>query len=149
MNPSAPSTRLARYRAFAPLALRLPVGFHLIYGTLDNVISWARMLEFRDFLAANGFPAPLACAVLSVAAQFAAGILYLLGYLTRWAAGVMLANFAVALLAIHVGRPYPEAFPALVIWCASLSLLLSGPGAWSIDARLSAARPKAARGTPA
>ena len=56
---------LDRYRDLAPLLLRLFVGFVLIYGTADNVFSTARMLEFRDFLAANGFPYPLACAYLA------------------------------------------------------------------------------------
>jgi putative oxidoreductase len=112
------------------------LGVHLIHGTQDNIFSWARMLEFRDFLAAQGFPFPLACAVVSVVAQFGCGALYLIGYLTRWSALVMLFNFTVALLGVHLGQPYAAAFPAIVMWVGSLTLLLSGPGAWSLDGRL-------------
>ena len=64
---------LDRYRDLAPLLLRLFVAFVLIYGTADNVFSTTRMLEFRDFLAANGFPHPLACAYLSAYGQFGTG----------------------------------------------------------------------------
>ena len=39
-------------KKFADFPIRLAVGFHLIYGTQDNVFSWERMLEFRDFLEA-------------------------------------------------------------------------------------------------
>jgi putative oxidoreductase len=91
------------------------------------------MLEFRDFLAAEEFPVPLICAVVSVAAQFVCGVLYVVGYRTRWAALVMLFNFTVALLAVHVGQPYAATFPALTMWFGSLALLFTGPGAWSVD----------------
>ena len=124
-----------RFAPLAPLVIRVLVGVHLIHGTQDNLLSWARMLEFRDFLAAQGFPVPLVCAVVSVVAQFTCGVLLLAGAFTRWAAAVMLVNFAVALLAVHLGHPYPAWFPAWVMWAGSLSLLVSGAGAWSIDAR--------------
>lgn len=113
--------------------LRVLIGGHLIQGTQDNVFSWARMVEFSHFLAAEGFPFPLVCAVVSVAAQFACGMLYIVGWLARWAALVMLGNFVVALL-VHLGEPYHVWFPALVMWVGSLALLLTGAGAWSIDA---------------
>lgn len=126
-----------RFSSFAPLFIRVPAGVHLIYGTQDNVFSWTRMLEFRDFLGQHGFPLPLLCAVLSVAAQFIAGVLFIIGYLTREAAAVMVVNFLVALFGVHVaqGHPYPATFPALFMLAASLSLLFSGPGALAIDGR--------------
>lgn len=93
MNRPSEKTN-TRAAAFAPLVLRLAVGVHLIQGTQDNLLSWARMLEFRDFLASQGFPVPLACAVVSVVAQFSAGVLYLAGWQVRPAAAVMLFNFA-------------------------------------------------------
>lgn len=129
-----------RSAAFAPLVLRIAVGAHLIHGTQDNLLSWARMLEFRDFLNAEGFPFPLACAITSVVAQFTAGVLYLIGWQVRPAAAVMLFNFAVAILAVHWGHPYPAVFPAWMMWAGSLALLLSGAGAWSLDGRRAARR---------
>lgn len=130
----------SRLAAYAPLPVRIAVGAHLIHGTQDNLLSWARMLEFRDFLASEGFPVPLVCAVTSVVAQFLAGLAYLAGWQVRCFAGIMLFNFAVALIAAHWGHPYQAWFPAWMMWMSSLALLLSGAGAWSLDARAAARR---------
>lgn len=130
--PSHPSDRT---RAFGPLVLRLMLGAHLIHGTQDNLLSWARMLEFRHFLAGHGFPVPLVSAVVSVLAQFAAGACYIVGWQVRWAAVVMLVNFAIALLGVHLGHPYNAWFPAWVMWTGSLALFFTGSGALSIDGR--------------
>jgi putative oxidoreductase len=134
-NPRAVFT--GRYTRLAPLFIRLPVGWHLIYGTQDNLLSWERMIEFRDFLAQHNFPIPLVCAIVSVVAQFAAGCCYVLGFQTRLAAGLMVFNFLVAVFGVHIaqGHGYGPTFPALMMLCASIYLLLAGPGAWSIDER--------------
>ena len=58
----------------------------------DNVFSHARMLEFRDFLAARQVPWPLVAAHVSVYAQFVCGILYLLGLFVRPAAVLMIVR---------------------------------------------------------
>lgn len=42
----------------------------ILHGVLDNIVSWNRMLEFRDFLQSEGFPFPLMSALLSVYGQF-------------------------------------------------------------------------------
>jgi|GEM_PF-2642124 len=88
---------LARFTAYAPLPIRLLLGGHLVYGVQDNVLSYVRMLEFRDFLLQNGFPVPLLSAHLSVYAQLLAGLCCLAGAFTRAAAGLMIVNFLVAL----------------------------------------------------
>jgi Predicted membrane protein len=126
-----------RFSTVGPLLLRVVTGIHLIHGSQDNVFSWARMIEFRDFLAQHGFPLPLACAVVSVLAQFVAGFLFTLGYRTRAAAAVMVINFLVAIFGVHIahGHPYPATFPALFMLAASLSLLFTGPGALALENR--------------
>src|SRR5690606_40296827 len=93
----------------AMLFLRIPVGFHLIYGVVDNVVSWERMLEFRDFLHGHNFPLPLACAVVSVYAQLLCGIMYMLGIRIRLAAAILIFNFMVALIGVHIGDAYHSA----------------------------------------
>ncbi len=94
---------LNKYKDFAAIFIRLIVGFHLIYGTQDNVFSYARMEEFAGFLAARGVPAPLFSAFLSAYAQFVCGILFILGAATRYAAIVMIINFVAALVIAHLG----------------------------------------------
>ena len=46
-------------REWGAVFVRVLIGFHLMWGTQDNVFSHARMLEFRDFLTQTGFPFPL------------------------------------------------------------------------------------------
>jgi putative oxidoreductase len=127
---------LARFAAYASLPIRLLLGWHLVYGVQDNVLSYARMLEFRDFLLQNGFPVPLLSAYVSVYAQLLGGACYLAGLFTRAAAVLMIVNFLVALLMVHWGGPYVAAFPALVMLSGSVFLLLNGPGRPSADRRL-------------
>jgi putative oxidoreductase len=124
---------LDRYRDYGAIWIRLIVGYRLVQGTADNVFSQARMVEFAEFLHANGFPLPMLSAYVSAYAQFVCGILFILGALTRPAALVMLVNFAVALLMVHVGLPFLDNFDALVMLFASAFLLLHGAGALSVD----------------
>lgn len=115
--------------------LRLFIGARLIYGVIDNVISWSKMLEFKAFLAANNFPVPLACAVISVYAQLIAGIMIILGWRIRLAAFVMIFNFIIAAsLHIYSGHSVEVMTPALAILFSCLLFFLEGPGKLSLKA---------------
>lgn len=129
------ATTPARHGDIGLLVLRLVAGGHLFWSTQDNVFSWQRMLEFRDFLAQSGFAFPLACAVVSVAAQFLSGIGLVLGAWTRIAGALMAFNFVVAIVMVDGLRPYPAAFPALALVAISLCLVFTGAGRWSLDHR--------------
>ncbi len=113
--------------------IRVLIGAHLIIGVQDNIISWERMLEFKSFLELQGFVFPLVSAVVSVYAQFICGVLYLTGWKVRYAAIVMIVNFIVALLMVHIGDTYSGMFPALVMLLGSLFLLFNGPGSFSLE----------------
>jgi putative oxidoreductase len=117
---------------YGTLFLRLLIGWRLIDGTQDNVFSWERMLEFRDFLDQHHVPFPLVSANVSVYAQFLCGILYILGLFIRPAALVMIINFIVALLVVHWGTSFQESFQALVMLVSSIFFLLNGPGKLSL-----------------
>ena len=126
---------LERRREYGLFFIRLVIGFHLIYGTADNLFSWPRMLEFRDFLAARGTPWPLISAHVSAYAQFICGILYILGAFIRPAAAVMIVNFICAILIAHRAGGYPPAALALIMLFASLGFLIHGAGKPSWDER--------------
>ncbi len=127
---------LERYSPYAAVFIRLIVGFHLVYGTQDNVFSYARMEEFAEFLRVRGVPFPLFAAFLSAYAQFICGILFIIGAFVRYAAVVMIVNFIAALVIAHRGDTYPRMFPALMMLSAALFLLLHGAGRPSVDERL-------------
>lgn len=136
MNTRSPLDRvLAPHRELGPVLIRLVVGYRLVWGTVDNVVSRGRMLEFADFLGAHGVPWPVLSAHVSAWAQFLCGLLFILGALTRPAAAVMVVNFLVALLVAHVGRPFLDNYDALVMLFGSGFLLLHGPGRLSVDER--------------
>ncbi len=131
---------LEKYKEYGVIFVRLAVGFHLVYGTQDNVFSYARMQEFAEFLRAHGTPFPLASAFVSAYAQFVCGLLYIAGAFTRHAAVVMIVNFVAAVLIAHLGDTFRGMFPALVMLFASAFLLLHGPGKLSVDDALARRR---------
>ena len=112
----------------ADFFIRGPVGFHLIYGSQDNVFSIERMQEFANFLASYDVVFPLVAAHLSVYAQLICGILFVLGKQVKWAALVMIVNFVVAIGLVHLSDPYPQKFPAIVMLCSSIFLFLNSWG---------------------
>jgi putative oxidoreductase len=122
-----------KYKEYAAIFIRLIIGFHLVYGTQDNVFSYARMEEFAEFLHVRGVPFPLFAAFLSAYAQFICGILFIFGAATRSAALVMIINFIAALIIAHRGDQYPNMFPALMMLAAACFFLLHGAGRLSID----------------
>lgn len=126
-------TTFSRFSRFGPLFIRFIIGWHLIYGTQDNILSWERMLEFRNFLEFHGLPFPLTGAIISVYAQFICGMFYIFGWFTRLAALIMIFNFIVALLLVHLSDPYPAVFLALMMLFGSLYLLVNGAGPISMD----------------
>ena len=113
--------------------LRLFIGLRLIYGVIDNVFSWHKMLEFRDFLQQFSFPFPLVCAVVSVYAQFLAGLAIILGWKIRLAALLMIINFLVALIMIHRNQSVEAMTPALAILFCCILFLFQGAGRMAID----------------
>lgn len=124
---------LENYKEYGVIFVRLIIGFHLIYGTQDNVFSYARMEEFAAFLSQHGVPFPLFSAFLSAYAQFVCGILFILGFWTRIAAIVMIVNFIAAIFIAHTGDTYPNMFPALMMLFASIFFFIHGAGKVSID----------------
>jgi putative oxidoreductase len=134
---------LARYSDHSLALLRLLTGAFLMHGTLDNIVSVARMEEFEHFLAANGFPWPHLAAPLSVYAQFLCGLAFVLGLMTRWAGVIMVINFIIAVAMVHLGQEFRAQWPALVLVFISLHFAVHGAGRFSIDKLLEARWSKA------
>ncbi len=129
-------SRLRRHGDLSLALLRILTGGFLIYGTQDNVLNGERMAEFVGFLRAHDFAWPELMAPLSVYAQFACGILLVLGLLTRSAGLVMCFNFIVALWMVHWPQEFRDWWPAIVLVFLGLHFGLRGGGRWSLDAML-------------
>lgn len=124
---------LARFSDLSLLLLRLVTGAFLIHETWDNVTSATRMKEFAEFLGQFGFPLPHLMAPLSVAVQFGAGALLILGLVTRAAGLLVAANFAVAVYMVHWAEPFRGWWPALVLVFLGLHFAAAGSGRFGAD----------------
>lgn len=116
------------------LLLRIFIGLRLLYGVLDNVLSWERMLEFSEFLRQNNFPWPVFCAVLSVYVQLFGAIFILIGFKIRLASFFLILNFLVALLFVHIraNDTIEGMTPALAMLFGCLTFLFTGAGKLSV-----------------
>ena len=124
---------LARYSDITLLLLRLVTGALLVHETWDNITRAARMREFAGFLGQFGFPLPHLLAPLSVAAQFGAGVLLILGLATRAAGVLIAANFAVAVTMVHSAEPFRGWWPALILVVLGLHFAAAGSGRFGLD----------------
>ena len=124
----------ARHADLGLLLLRWATGAFLIYQSHDNVFSATRMDEFEAFLAQFGFAYPQLLAPLSVYAQFAAGIAFVLGLLTRWFGLITAVNFIVAVWMVHWTDPVPGIWPAAILIFLGLYFGLRGSGRYGLDA---------------
>ncbi len=127
-----------RFSDLALLLLRLFVGLFLIWGVWDNITSPERMQEFVGFLDKHGFPSPRILAPLSVYAQFAIGVAFVLGLLTRWAAVLCVINFVVAIVMVDYLGGMRGIFPSGCLVVIGLYLATHGAGRYSIDAAIGA-----------
>lgn len=127
---------LNNWRDFAPMVLRV------VTGLIFAMHGWQKLNDFgvagvTGMLAGMGFPMPALMAILLIAAELVGGIMLILGFLTRWAAKSLVIVSAIALFVVHL----PNGFFAstggyefiLLLLGASVSLVLSGPGTWSLD----------------
>ncbi|MBY0434603.1 MAG: DoxX family protein [Cyclobacteriaceae bacterium] len=122
-----------RLSPFAPVFIRLLIGFHLVYGTHDKIFSAEAMQGIGGWFQTQGIPFPFFSAYLSAYCQFICGLLFILGFLTHAAGIVMVINFICAIGFVHIGDTYTNTFPAITMLAGSLFLLFSGAGSISID----------------
>lgn len=127
--------RWDRFADAALLATRLIVGAFLIWGVADNIVSAERMREFERFLAGHGFPSPGLMAPLSVYAQAAVGLAFILGLATRWAGLVCAFNFVVAVVMVDAKLGIRGAFPATALVLFGLLFAALGAGRYALDRR--------------
>lgn len=123
---------------FALLLLRLFVGLFLIWGVWDNITSTERMHEFAQFLGKHGFPSPAILAPVSVYAQLAIGVGFVLGLFTRWAGILCVINFVVAIAMVDRFGGMRGVFPSGCLVAIGLYLATHGAGRFSVDAALRA-----------
>ena len=117
------------------LVLRLGVSLVFFRSFLTKIDNWnTTILLFENEYNVPLLPPGLA-AILATALEIAGPVMLTLGFGTRLAAAAMLGMTLVIQLFV-----YPQSYPDHLLWAGPLLyLLLRGPGAWSVDARIRAA----------
>jgi putative oxidoreductase len=121
--------------ALPVLVLRLGVSLVFFRSFLTKVASWdTTIMLFQNEYNVPLLPPGLA-AILATALEIIGPAMLVLGFGTRLAAAAMLGMTLVIQLFV-----YPQSYPDHLLWAGPLLyLLLRGPGAWSVDARIRAA----------
>lgn len=128
---------LSQYRNLGLLLLRASVGLYMAFGHGLGKITggpeqWAQLGGVMEGI--FGFVVvPAAWGFLAAAAEFVGALLVTVGLLTRPAALVLVLNMTVAALAHITGVIEGSPELALIYGFAFLSLVLVGPGAYSLD----------------
>lgn len=127
-----------KWGAFAPFFLRVVTGAIFVG---HGLIKWNVMgLDGTTaMLAGLGFPAASLFAVLLIVAEVLGGALLILGAWTHWTAKILAFVALVALVTVHlkngfIGQGGYEFI--LLILAASVSLMITGPGKWSLDHKM-------------
>ncbi len=125
----------AQLQSFAPLVLRVVVG--LVFALHGYQKLEMGIPGVAGFLTGLGFPMPELFAVLLIAAELLGGILLILGLFTYWNTRILGIVAVVALLTVHVTKGFFLASGGyeyiLLILAATISLMITGPGKWSLD----------------
>jgi putative oxidoreductase len=116
------------------LVLRLGFGLTLAFG--HGIHKLLALGKFIDSVARNGFPLPQVMGPLAMLSEFAGGLLLALGLLTRPAAACVLGTMLGAAFQVHGASPFSKKELALAYALVAAVLLITGPGRYSVDARL-------------
>ncbi len=126
-------TILKNLKPYSAIFIRAAFGFHLIQYTYEDVFGLTAGSNNSEWLGAMGVPFPFFMSWLYILTEFIGGISIIIGFKTRWFSMLLIINFVVAILLVHVGKPYKESFEAIQMLAVSFFFLFNGSGKLSID----------------
>jgi putative oxidoreductase len=144
MSTSTIRRLLASDNTSAALVLRVPVGIIFAAHGAQKLFGWFGGYGLEgtgQYLASIGLSPGYLMALLAGGAEFFGGLALVLGLLVRPAAAALAFAMLVAIFAAHWSSGFFAASGgyefALALFAASLSLVFSGGGRYSLDRRLS------------
>lgn len=128
-----PGTSFSPAASFGLLVMRLGAGALLLYGH-----GWTKLMHFSE--RAASFPDPMRIGhdrslMLTIFAEVGCSILVAIGFATRFAAATIVIMFGVILGIVLRHTPFGERELALLYALPYFCLVLTGPGAYAVDAR--------------
>jgi len=143
MSNSLVSRLLATDNGAAALALRIPVGIIFVAHGAQKLFGWFGGYGLEgtgQFFGSVGLNPGYLMALLAGAAEFFGGLALILGALVRPAAAALSVAMLVAIFAVHFSKGFfldKGGYEyALGLFAASLALLFSGAGRFSVDRAL-------------
>lgn len=147
MSTSLVHRLLATDDGAGALALRIPVGIVFAAHGAQKLFGWFGGYGLEgtgQFFASVGLNPGYLLALLAGLAEFFGGLALVAGLLVRPAAAALAFAMLVAIFAVHWGKGFFAASGgyefALALFAASLSLLFSGAGRFSVDRAIIGAR---------
>ncbi len=122
------------YRDTGLLLLRVAIG-----GMMAAAHGWGKLMSYGE--KASGFPDPLGVSpeismALAVGAEVFCSIALVLGLFTRLATIPLIITMLVAVFIIHGDDPWAKKEFAMLYLIPFICLLLTGPGRFSLDAKI-------------
>lgn len=125
--------------ADAGLAILRVVAF-LLLASLHGIGKVPPQEGFVGMVGGLGFPAPGLFAWLAGIAEFGAGLLLVIGLLSRPAALLLVVHFLFVVLIAHSGDALGDRELPILFLTTALMFLLTGPGRYSVDALINRRR---------
>lgn len=124
-----------RLEAIGLLALRLLVGYGMAKHGWEKING--DMIGFAQGVVADklGFPVPMLFAWAAALSEFGGGLMLMAGLLTRLGAFLILCVVGTAFFVFHAADPWNVKELAFVYGAAAISLILTGGGPISLDAK--------------
>lgn len=126
----------SRWGAYAPLILRVATGLVFFMHGYQKLTQFG-LEGTAGFLSSVGFPLATLFAVILIAAELLGGAALVLGLFTHWTAKVLAVVALVAWLTVHVTKGFFVADGGfefiMLILAASISLMITGGGAYALD----------------
>jgi putative oxidoreductase len=131
---------LDKYRDFGLLFLRAAVGLYMAFGhglgkIMGGTGQWAQLGGVIEGILGFGF-LPTFWGFMAAIAEFIGALLLTIGFLSRPAALLLVVNMSVASMAHITGVIDGSPESALIYGAVFLSLVFTGPGAYSLDDQL-------------
>lgn len=117
------------------LWLRVLMGAGIAYHGYGKVFG-GQVDMLAQGVAAMGFPMPGVFAWAAALSEFAGGLLVAVGFQTRLAALAVFLTMSVAAFRAHAADPFATKELALAYWTMAGALMLTGGGAYTLEARL-------------